>query len=42
MRFKRLSVGVVAIAGAAWIATPGAGLASSQDTIPHYSTSSRS
>jgi len=36
MRFKRLSVGVVAIAGAAWMATPGAGLASSQDTIPHY------
>ena len=36
MRFKRTAIGVVAIAGAAWLATPGVGSASSQDTIPHY------
>ncbi len=36
MRFKRTAIGVVAIAGAAWMATPGVGSASSQDTIPHY------
>jgi hypothetical protein len=36
MRFKRIAIGVVAIAGAAWMATPGVGSASTQDTIPHY------
>jgi len=36
MRFKRLAIGVVTIAGAAWMATPGVGSASTQDTIPHY------
>jgi hypothetical protein len=36
MRFKRIAIGVVAIAGAAWMATPGVGSASTQDQIPHY------
>jgi hypothetical protein len=36
MRFKRLAIGVATIAGVAWMATPVAGSASSQATIPHY------
>jgi phosphatidylinositol-3-phosphatase len=37
MRLKRLAIGAVAVAGVAWMATPGVGLASSRGTdIPRY------
>jgi phospholipase C len=37
MRLKRLAIGAVAVAGVAWMATPGVGLASSRDPeVPRY------
>src|SRR5580698_4737277 len=37
MRLKRLAIGAVAVAGVAWMATPGVGLASSRDSeVPRY------
>lgn len=37
MKLKRLAIGAIAVAGVAWMATPGVGLASSRDSeIPRY------
>jgi hypothetical protein len=37
MKLKRLAIGAIAVAGVAWMATPGVGLASSRDSeVPRY------
>ena len=37
MKLRRLAIGAIAVAGVAWMATPGVGLASSRDSeIPRY------